>query len=117
VVFGLGVFEGCLEVVDGICRHVFVDGDEAEVLDFLGGLIEQNRKLASQLEHLESLMRLAERTVIEAGKEADNIKKEIIEKANSQAATIITEGEEKAKTKADDIIADALQKQKDKPKR
>ncbi len=84
--------------------------DEAEVLDFLGGLIEQNKKLTLQLEHIDSLMRLAERTVIEAGKEAEIIKKEMIDKAHSQAANIITEGEEKAKTKADDIIANALQK-------
>lgn len=84
--------------------------DEVEVFDFLGGLIEQNKNLALQLEHLESLTRLAERTVIEADKEAENIKKERLEKASSQAAKIIAEGEEKAKSEANTIIAEAQRK-------
>jgi vacuolar-type H+-ATPase subunit H len=81
--------------------------DEAEVFAFIGGLIEQNNILSHKLEHLDSLTRLAERSIIEADKEAQNIKRQIEEKANSQAAIIIAEAEERAKTEANNVIAEA----------
>ena len=84
--------------------------DEAEVFSFIGGLIDQNNALASKLEHLDSLTKLAERTVIEANKQAQGIKKEAEEKANASAASIIAEAEEKAKKEVDRITSEGERK-------
>jgi vacuolar-type H+-ATPase subunit H len=86
--------------------------DEAEVFSFIGGLIDQNNALTNKLEHLDSLTKLAERTVIEANKQAQAIKKEAEEKANTSAASIIAEAEEKAKNEIDRITSEAEQKAK-----
>jgi vacuolar-type H+-ATPase subunit H len=84
--------------------------DEAEVFSFIGGLIDQNNALASKLEHLDSLTKLAERTVIEANKQAQSIKKEVEEKANASAALIIAEAEEKARKEVDRITSESERK-------
>ena len=84
--------------------------DEAEVFSFIGGLIDQNNALASKLEHLDSLTKLAERTVIEANKQAQSIKKEGEEKANASAASIIAEAEEKARKEIDRITSEGERK-------
>jgi vacuolar-type H+-ATPase subunit H len=84
--------------------------DEAEVFSFIGGLIDQNNALASKLEHLDSLTKLAERTVIEANKQAQGIKKEGEEKANASAASIIAEAEEKARKEIDRITSEGERK-------
>jgi vacuolar-type H+-ATPase subunit H len=84
--------------------------DEAEVFSFIGGLIDQNNALASKLEHLDSLTKLAERTVIEANKQAQSIKKEGEEKANASAASIIAEAEEKARKEIDRIASEGERK-------
>jgi vacuolar-type H+-ATPase subunit E/Vma4 len=86
--------------------------DEAEVFSFIGGLIDQNNALTSKLEHLDSLTKLAERTIIEANKQAQTFKKEAEEKANAGAASIIAEAEEKAKREIDRITSEAEQKAK-----
>lgn len=70
--------------------------DEAEVLSFVGGLMDEKNALASKLEHLHSLTKLAERTVIESNRQAQNMIREAEEKANAKAASIIAEAEEKA---------------------
>jgi vacuolar-type H+-ATPase subunit H len=84
--------------------------DEAEVFSFIGGLIDQNNALSGKLEHLNSLTKLAERTVIEANNQAQIIKKEVEEKANADAASIIAESEEKAKKEAERITSESEQK-------
>ena len=84
--------------------------DEAEVFSFIGGLIDQNNALASKLEHLDSLTKLAERTVIEANKQAQSTKKEGEEKANAGAASIIAEAEEKASKEIDRITSEGERK-------
>jgi vacuolar-type H+-ATPase subunit H len=86
--------------------------DEAEVFSFIGGLIDQNNALVGRLEHLDSLTKLAERTVIEANKQAQVIQKEVEEKANASAASIIAEAEEKARKEVDRIISETEQKAK-----
>jgi vacuolar-type H+-ATPase subunit H len=86
--------------------------DEAEVFSFIGGLIDQNNALTNKMEHLDSLTKLAERTVIEANKQGQAIKREAEEKANSSAASIIAEAEEKAKNEIDRITSEAEQKAK-----
>ena len=47
--------------------------DEDEIRSFVDSLIEQNASLLAKLEHLDSLKKLAEMTVIEAQKEADRV--------------------------------------------
>jgi vacuolar-type H+-ATPase subunit H len=84
--------------------------DEAEVFSFIGGLIDQNNALASKLEHLDSLTKLAERTVIEANKQGQAIKKEADEKANASAASIIAEAEEKARKEIERITSEGERK-------
>jgi len=86
--------------------------DEVEVFSFIGGLIDQNNALASKLEHLDSLTKLAERTVIEANKQSQSIKKEAEEKANARAASIIAEADEKARKEVDRIISEGERKAK-----
>ena len=86
--------------------------DEAEVFSFIGGLIDQNNALASKLEHLDSLTKLAERTVIEASKQAQGTKKEAEEKANASAASIVAEAKDKARKEIDRIISEGEQKAK-----
>ena len=81
--------------------------DEAEVFSYINELVEQNKNLSNKLEHLDSLIRLAEKTVIEADNESQRIKKEIEENANTKAATVIAEAEKKAKTEANSVIVEA----------
>ena len=49
---------------------------DGELASFITSLIDQNAELAEKLEHIDSLAELAEKTVIEAGKEAERIKVE-----------------------------------------
>ncbi|MEE9401550.1 MAG: hypothetical protein V3V32_05995 [Dehalococcoidia bacterium] len=84
--------------------------DEGEVFSLVGNLIEQNSEYAAKLEGLESLTRLAESTVIEANKQAQQTMIEIDQQANETATAIISEAEDKAKTEADFIITEAQQK-------
>lgn len=84
--------------------------DEAEVFAFIGNLIEQNKELLTKIEHLDSLTKLAERTIIEAHKQGDLIRKELEEKAKVQSDAIVADAEEKAKAEAARIINEAEQK-------
>src|SRR4030042_1237731 len=84
--------------------------DEAEVSSFVTSLIEQNKDLTIKLEHIDTLKRLAEKTVIEAERQAKEIKAEIEEKAKTKAEALITEAEEKAKGEAGKIISEADEK-------
>ena len=83
--------------------------DQAQVFSFISNLIDQNNELASKVEHIDSLKKLAEKTIIEADKYAEGIKIEIEEEANAKAASIISEAEEKSKAEAERIIAEAQQ--------
>lgn len=86
--------------------------DEGEVFSFLGNLIEQNSEYVVRLENLESLKRLAESTVMEANKQAQQTLTEIEQQANETATAIISDAEAKAKTEADSVITEAQKKAK-----
>ena len=86
------------------------DGLDDELASFINSLIDQNAELAGKLENIDSLMELAEKTVIEAGKEAEGIKIEAEKEANARAASIVARAEEKAKAAAQKIIARAKEK-------
>ena len=83
--------------------------DQAQVFSFVSNLIDQNKELTSKLEHIDSLKKLAEKTVIEADKHAQRIKIEIEEEANAAAASIIAEAENRSKAEAERLIAEAEQ--------
>ena len=86
------------------------DGQDGELMAFINSLIDQNAELAAKLENIDSLMELAEKTVIEAGKEAEGIKLEAEKKANARAAAIVARAEGKAKAVAQKVIAKAKEK-------
>jgi phage-related baseplate assembly protein len=79
--------------------------DEAEVLSTIKELVERNRSLTDRFAHLDSLTKLAERTVIQAEQEAETIKKDAETAATSEAAIIVASAEEKAKSEADRLNA------------
>jgi vacuolar-type H+-ATPase subunit H len=81
--------------------------DEAEVFSAINALIGQNRNLTERIAHLDSLTQLAERTVIQAEQEAEDIKKKAELAANSKADSIISNAEQQAKSEADKITAEA----------
>ncbi|MBE0479829.1 MAG: hypothetical protein IBX68_02500 [Dehalococcoidia bacterium] len=70
--------------------------DEEQVFSSMNSLIEQNSQLTARLEHLDSLTKLAENTVIEADRLATAIRQEIEQNAREQAASTVAEAEEKA---------------------
>jgi F-type H+-transporting ATPase subunit b len=86
------------------------DGRDGELTAFINSLIDQNAELAGKLENMDSLMELAEKTVIEAGKEAERIGAEAEKEANARAAAIVARAVEKAKVAAQKIVSRAKEK-------
>jgi len=84
--------------------------DEAQVFSAMKALIEQNRNLTDRFAHIDSLTKLAERSVIQAEQEAEDIKKKAELAATSKANSIIASAEQQGKSEADKIIAKAHQK-------
>lgn len=97
-------------------RHAAeVDDGKLERPDFLrtpsnGHTAEVN---SDKLENLDSLTRFAERTIIEAAKQANSIKTEIEERAKAKAMSIVARAEEKAQVEAGAIIAETEMRAKD----
>jgi len=82
------------------------DGLNDDISAFINSLIDQNSELVNKLEHIDSLKKLADKTVLEARREAESIKVE----AEEKAAEIITGAEKKARTEARKIINKAKKK-------
>jgi F0F1-type ATP synthase membrane subunit b/b' len=76
--------------------------DEAQVTSFINELISQRDILIQREEHLSSLTKLAEKTVAEADKLAENIKAESIDQAEVEAAAIIAKAKEEAQQMIED---------------
>ncbi len=97
-------------------RHAAeVDGGEPERLELLrtpsnGHTTEVER---DKLENIDSLTRFAERTIIEAAKQANSIRTEIEEKAKAKAMSIIARAEERGRAEADAIIAETEMRAKE----
>jgi len=70
--------------------------DESQVASSINELISQRDKFRQHEEHLSSLTRLAEKTVAEADKLAEEIKTEAKDQAKAEASAIITKAEEHA---------------------
>ena len=81
--------------------------DEAEVAFFIDELIEERDKLAQSQEHIASLSRLAETTVVEADNLATQIKTETAEQAKAESTAIIDKTREQARQMMEQKIAEA----------
>jgi hypothetical protein len=83
--------------------------DEAQVASFIDELIKERDKLAQSQEHIASLNRLAEMSVVEADKLAAQIKTEAAEQAKAESAAIIDKAKEQARQMSERKIAEAVQ--------
>lgn len=70
--------------------------DETQVTSLINELINQRDQLTQRAEHLSSLTNLAERTVTEADKLAEEMKAQAVEQAKNETASLIAEAEIKA---------------------
>jgi vacuolar-type H+-ATPase subunit E/Vma4 len=80
---------------------------EAQVVSFVNDLVKQHDVLLQRQEHLAALTTLAERTVTEADKLAEQMKGESKKQSQEQAAKIIAEAEASAKSESSRILAQA----------
>jgi len=67
--------------------------DKSEVVSFVTELLKKNETLRKRAEHLASLTKLAEKTIVEADNVAKQIQEEAEEKAKSEAKAILAEAE------------------------
>jgi cell division septum initiation protein DivIVA len=80
---------------------------EAQVVSFVNDLAKQHDVLLQRQEHLVALTKLAERTVAEADKIADELKQDARKQAKDEANKMMAEAEMAAKTQSSRIIFDA----------
>jgi len=84
---------------------------EDQVVSYVNELNAEHEKLSQRQEHLVSLTKLAEKTVTEAEKLSEEIKREAAEEAKSEAAKLVAEAETRAEQSAEEkrseIIASA----------
>jgi len=83
--------------------------DEAQVAPFIDELTKERDKLAQSQDHIASLNRLAEMTVVEADKLAAQIKTEAEEQAKAESTAIIDKAKEQARQMAENKIAEAVE--------
>ena len=69
---------------------------ESQVVAFVTELMSERDMLTERQEHLLSLTKLAERTIAEADKLAEDIKREVEEEGKTKAATILAKAEQEA---------------------
>jgi uncharacterized protein YktA (UPF0223 family) len=82
--------------------------DETQVTSFINELVQQRDKLAESQDHLASLNRLAERTIVEADKLAKQIKTEASEQAKADSAAIVDKAKEQARQMVEKKVAEAV---------
>ena len=83
--------------------------DEAQVASFIDELIKERDKLAQSQEHIASLNRLAEMTVVEADRLATQVKTEATEQAKTESTAIIDKAREQARQMMEKKIAEAVE--------
>jgi hypothetical protein len=83
--------------------------DETQVASFIDELIKERDKLAQSQDHIESLNRLAEMTVVEADRLATQIKTEAAEQAKAESTAIIDKAKEQARQMMEKKIAEAVE--------
>jgi hypothetical protein len=82
--------------------------DEAQVASVINGLINERDKLAQSQDHVASLNRLAERTIVEADKLAMQIKTEAAEQAKAESSAIVDKAKEQARQMLEKKTAEAV---------
>jgi len=82
--------------------------DETQVASFINELVEQRDKLSESQDHLASLNRLAERTIVEADKLAKQIKTEAAEQAKAESSAIVDKAKEQARQMVERKVAEAV---------
>lgn len=97
---------GRAKVIEKNKSETAIDALSDDISAFINSLIEQNSELVTKLEHVDSLKELADKTVLEARKEAESMKAE----AERRAAEIIAESEKRARATARGIINRARKK-------
>ena len=82
--------------------------DEAEITSFINELIKERNELAQSQNHIASLTKLAETTIVEADRLAKQIKAEATEQAKAESAAIVDEVREQAQQMAEKEKAEIL---------
>ncbi|MGA8848529.1 MAG: hypothetical protein WB564_01700 [Dehalococcoidia bacterium] len=82
--------------------------DEDQVASFIDELIKERDELAQSQNHITSLSRLAEMTIVEADKLATQIKTEATEQAKAESAAITDKAKEQARQMAEKKLAEAV---------
>ena len=83
--------------------------DEAQVASFIDEVIKERDKLAQSQDHIESLNRLAEMTVVEADRLATKVKTEATEQAKAESTAIIDKAREQARQMMEEKITEAVE--------
>jgi len=82
--------------------------DKTEVVSFVTELMKKNETLLKRAEHLASLTKLAEKTIVEADNVAKQVHNEAEEKAKAEAKAILAEAEEQGQKIIEEKRAEAL---------
>jgi vacuolar-type H+-ATPase subunit H len=82
--------------------------DEEQVVSFINELMSKYETLRNRTEHLSSLTKLAEKTIVEADNVAKDLQKEAEDKAGAEANAIIAEAEEQAQKIIQEKSAEAV---------
>jgi len=84
--------------------------DKSEVMSFVGELMKKHEALLKRAEHLSSLTKLAEKTIVEADNVAKQVQSEAEEQAKAEVKAILSDAEEQAQKLIEEKRADALAK-------
>jgi F0F1-type ATP synthase membrane subunit b/b' len=82
--------------------------DKSAVVSFVDELMEKHEALLKRAEHLSSLTKLAEKTIVEADNVAQQVQSEAEEQAKAEAKAILSEAEEQAQKLIEEKRAEAL---------
>ncbi len=83
--------------------------DEAEIGVFIDELIKERDELARSQHHISSLTKLAENTIVEADRMANQIKEEAAAQAEAEKAAILGAAEDQAQKLAEERQAEVLE--------
>ena len=83
--------------------------DKAQITSFIDELTKERDKLTQSQDHITSLNKLAEMTVVEADRLATQVKTEAAEQAKAESTTIIGKAKEQARQMAEKKIAEAVE--------
>ena len=83
--------------------------DEAQIAAFIEELIRERDSLAKSQHHIASLTKLAETTIVEADRLANQIKTEAAEQARAESTAIIDKAKEQAQQMAQEKQAEVLE--------